>query len=336
MLRVANEAGIGLSKNLNDLLDISKIDAGQLDFQPTRFSPYHLIQSTVSLLRESAHQKGLTLDVSSGDALVPELFLVADALRIQQVLVNILGNAIKFSESGKVTIHGDVSGSDGPVQFSIDVGDTGVGIDPDIAERLFDPFVQGQNYGPGHRAGLGLGLSICKKIVDAMGGAISVSPNTPRGTRVRVVVPCAPGPGNVEVKADESKVAMGDALRILIVDDNPVNALIAVALVEKMGHVGTSVNSGEAAISAVAIGNLDLVLMDILMPGIDGIEAARRIRQLPAPVGRTPIIAITASPTEDIKQACEAAGIQSVQSKPFQVVELSAAIQQFGRPVIQA
>ena len=311
-----------LLRILQDALDLSRAEAGELDLhcEPTPLRA--LMDDVQSLWAPRASQDDVTLMVSyEGDT---ELAAIIDGVRVKQLFNNLIGNALKFARNGIVEVGLKAAAAGDMVRLEARVRDDGPGVEPGRVDEIFDPFVHGS--GPD---GAGLGLAICRQIVERMDGRIWAENNPGRGAtfafdldvpRAQVT---AAAPSNVESIGD------GELLtnpHILIVDDNATNRVVAQALCEMFGCTSETAEDGVEALEAVQERRFDLVLMDIKMPVMDGVEATRAIRALPGPVGRIPILALTANadPRDEIEYL--AAGMNGVSQKPIEPDALLNAI----------
>jgi signal transduction histidine kinase/CheY-like chemotaxis protein len=318
-------SGETLLRLLTDALDLSRAGAGALQLVEAPFAPSSLLAEVSALWGPRAAERGISLTFGSRAA--ADLQLVGDRVRLEQVLNNLIGNAIKFTDEGGVEVALVTAPTSGGVRLRIEVSDTGVGVPEAQSGGLFSPF--GQTSEGLVRGGAGLGLSVCRELAGLMGGAVGVRPNAPRGSvfwfeaQLRVAeaaTPAAPAPA-----APAEDVAL-PALRVLIADDNPTNRLVAATLCEQLGCTSEAVANGALAVEALQCGRFDLVLMDIRMPVLDGVAAARAIRALPGPAARTPILALTANadPAETERYLRE--GLDGVVQKPIKVAALAEAM----------
>ncbi len=315
---------------LNDILDYSKIEAGRIDLDEVAFPPASLVDGVLSIVRESATAKNLEL-VSIIEPSVPQ-FVIGDDHRLRQVLLNLVGNAVKFTARGRVTVR-VLSLSQDATRPSLrfEVEDTGEGITPEAQSRLFDRFVQADASVSRKFGGSGLGLSISKRLVELMGGTIGVDSTPGKGSvfwfcldMKRATV--AENPAQLQ-----SSVAGGAHIRILLVDDVEMNRRLVSLMLRGTGHAVETADSGAAAIDAVRTKDYDLVLMDIQMPDMDGYEATARIHALPGDNGLTPIVAMTANAmSEDVKR-CLDAGMADHVAKPIEKTVLLNVIAKHGR-----
>jgi signal transduction histidine kinase/CheY-like chemotaxis protein len=309
---------------INDILDVSRIEAGRMELERIHFEPRQLIEEVVSTLRPKALEKGLELDVHWPAHELPPL--QGDANRVRQVLFNLLGNALKFTPAGRVDLtvqDSELSGGRHGLRFC--VRDTGIGIPKDVLPRLFDRFVQADGSTARNYGGSGLGLAICREIVALMGGTIDVESAPGRGSTFTVALPMQPGQAAAvdDIRAHKAPLP---AMRILVAEDNEVNQLVIAAMLRNMGHSCVLVNDGAQALARASEGGWDCVLMDIQMPGMDGQSATRQIRALPGSEARVPIIALTANAMLDEKRAYLAAGMDDHVAKPIATDRLEASL----------
>jgi PAS domain S-box-containing protein len=319
LLAEALACGRMLSTLLDDVIDFSRIEAGRLDVTREAVDPSELATSVARLLRGQAEQKGLALHVEA-----PDLGLIlTDPSRLRQALFNLLGNAVKFTPSGSVTLRvRRLEGSDPRIVF--EVVDTGVGIAPEAQGRLFERFQQADASTTRRFGGSGLGLAITRRLAQMLGGEVSFSSREGAGSTFLLTIAAE----RAAVRIADETMADGllDGLRILVVEDNATNRLVARRILEQLGAAVETADDGLAGVSAARQGRLDLILMDVQMPGIDGLEAARRIRALPGPAGRTPIIALTANVMSHQRAAYLAAGMDGVAAKPISPTALIGEI----------
>jgi signal transduction histidine kinase/ActR/RegA family two-component response regulator len=323
-------SGRSLLALLNDLLDFSKIEAEQLRLESRPFDPRITLSDCAHLAQATAEAKGVALKLE----LAPDLpsGVLGDELRLQQIVNNLLSNAVKFTERGQVRLQASCDASAGAAAMRIEVSDSGCGIAPAALDRLFLPFTQADSDTARRFGGTGLGLTIARQLARAMGGDIVAHSQPGVGSRFVVTlrlpaaVPAAP-----TVAPPCARAAV--ALDVLVVEDNPVNQIYAQAQLEHLGHRVTLVDDGAAALAALGRRPFDVVLMDCQMPGMDGLEATRRLRAMEAcqPGQRhTPVIALTASAMVEDHDRCAQAGMDGFLCKPFdqrQLVEALATVQ---------
>ncbi len=312
MVCTIRDSGRSLMQILNDILDYSKIEAGRLELECLPFDPRTLAREVTALLMPMAELKGLLLRLDL-DADAPAV-LLGDAGRCRQVLLNLLGNAVKFTTSGSVVVR--VAGQDG--QCRLTVTDTGIGIAPEARDRLFQRFSQIDASTTRRFGGTGLGLAISMRLVENMGGTISVDSEVGRGSVFCFSLPL-PATGSMPQSSSSSptpiEIGPMRMLDILVAEDNPVNQRVAKAMLERQGHRVTMVVNGIEAVAAVSQKNWDVILMDMQMPEMDGLTATREIRSR-STSRRLPIIALTANAMRDEREACLAAGMDDVLAKP--------------------
>jgi signal transduction histidine kinase/CheY-like chemotaxis protein len=323
-LEVIGESSRILLAILNDVLDLSKIEAGRLDLEEAEFDLAALAFGAEAMFKPLADDKGLefTVEVAADAAGTYR----GDALRVRQILYNLISNAVKFSNAGSIRL--EIGLADGAVRFS--VTDTGIGMSPDQIERLFDKFVQADSSMTRRFGGTGLGLSICRELCTAMSGEIWAESEVGRGSRFTVQLPLA-RVGEADAAAPVAGEAPPSAerpLRILAAEDNDVNQLVLKTLLGQIGLEPVLVDNGQEAVAAWERGGWDLILMDVQMPVMDGTAAAREIRRREAETGRleTPIIAVTANAMDHQVEAYLAAGMNGFVAKPIQIAQLFDAI----------
>jgi signal transduction histidine kinase/ActR/RegA family two-component response regulator len=325
-LRVIRESGRTLLALLNDVLDLSKLEAGKLQIAATTFRMEDELNAVSDIFRELATEKGLDLRGSVD----PEVagYWSGDAFRIRQVLTNLTANAVKFTNTGVVTVSAEPTSSG--VRFR--VSDTGIGFEPARAHELFRKFEQADASTTRRYGGTGLGLSICQALVELMGGTISASGRPGEGAcftvelpLVRVAAPVSsPGP------ADEAAPALDRPLRILAAEDNVTNQMVLKALVDPLDAQLTLACNGLEAVEAFAAERFDVVLMDVQMPVMNGLDATREIRRLESEWGRTPtpILALTANVMSHQLEQYLAVGMDGHIAKPLDVAALYAALEE--------
>ena len=331
-MQIVKQSAESLLDIINDILDFSKIEAGKLALEQVPFDLRASVQLGMHALRMRAQEKGLALTCQVADDLPQQL--VGDPTRLRQVLVNLMGNAIKFTARGGVVLdiaRGPTLATGMSVCFS--VRDTGIGIAPDKLESIFDAFSQADTSTTRQYGGTGLGLTITQRLVTLMGGQLRVHSQPGQGTTFDVVLPMGLSDAVAEVAVPPYKEpAVGQeppiaaSLRVLLVEDHPVNQKLATHLLQRWGHRVTLAHNGQEALDAVGAGQpFDLLLMDMQMPVMDGIEATRHIRALEALRGwpALPIIAMTANAMQGDREDCLAAGMNDYLSKPMRPDELS-------------
>ncbi len=321
------ESGENLLTILNDILDFSKLEAGRMELESVGFDLARMVEGSLSLMAGRAEEKGLSLasDISPGTP----VFVTADPGRLRQVLLNLVGNAVKFTEAGGITVKVERRSTPPslpksiPLRFS--VIDTGIGIPADRIGKLFESFSQVDASITRRYGGSGLGLSICKQMVELMGGTIGVESTAGQGSVFFFDLELLPAEADA-VEIQSVGILALPRLKVLVAEDNLVNQKVARGYLEEGGHDVTIVNDGAAAVQAVRTGRFDLVLMDMHMPELDGISATRRIRELDGEVGAIPIIAATAGAMAEDIERCLAAGMNDFVPKPIDPVTLMHAM----------
>ncbi|WP_053005669.1 ATP-binding protein [Kiloniella spongiae] len=313
---------------INDILDLSKIDAGKLKLENINYQLRNELNKTIEIIEQSAQQKFLKLNILIADDIPNHLH--GDATRLRQILINLLGNAIKFTEKGTVTLSARQEHQSKDFSWLvIKVSDTGIGIPSDRLDEIFDEFTQADASISRRYSGTGLGLAISKRLVSVMGGSITVSSEENKGTDFEFKIPLKEADKNAlslpeDIEPDYYEVRR--KLVILAVDDNPLNLRIVSALMEKYGHNVQEANNGKEAVDqlskAVQGDEPDLILMDIRMPEMSGPEATKIIRTLDGPVAKTPIIALTADVVEEHVKEYFEAGMNACVAKPINPAKL--------------
>lgn len=339
-LEVAKSSAQSLMVILNDILDFSKIEAGKLDIESVAFPCTEVISDTLKALRPRAAQKGLSLSLEV-TARVP-LRVRSDPGRLRQILTNLCDNAIKFTQQGGVVVKVDaVPLAEGRLELQLAVQDSGIGIPADKQQRIFEAFSQADSSITRQFGGTGLGLTICSRLATLMGGRIWIESEPQHGSIFHVslaVLPAAdPEPtGPVDGPGQDDMPLRRPAWRVLLVEDNPVNQMVASIMLRKSGHTVETAENGERAVALVAAQTWDLVLMDVQMPVMGGMEASRLIRSQEAPGTRVPIIAMTANAMDSDRDDCLAAGMDAHLAKPFSAQTLQGLMDRFVKPVIKA
>jgi signal transduction histidine kinase/ActR/RegA family two-component response regulator len=324
-LSVARGSAESLLRLLNELLDLSRIEAGRLDLEIADFQLRPLLDELRLVFAPEVRAKNLRLDLSIADS-VPE-WLSGDAGRLRQVLTNLIGNAVKFTDQGAIGISVENEPGEplGTLRFA--VADTGIGISAEQMEVIFESFVQVDGGNRRRRGGAGLGLSIAKRLVTMMGGRIWIESEPESGSTFQFTARFTPAKAPVRSEILPRHAPSSGPLRILVAEDNTVNQRLAQRLLEKDGHVVSLVANGRAAVDAVERSAFDLILMDVQMPEMDGLEATVLIRQFEKVLRRrTPIIALTAGAMQSDREDCLAAGMDAYLTKPLRPEELRSAI----------
>jgi len=320
-IRKAGETLLGI---INNVLDWSKIEAERVDLESIPFDPREVAARVHAAFAYRAQDKGLAFALEvEGD---PAERYLGDPLRIEQVLVNLVGNALKFTDKGSVTLKVTVPDRGGGLRFQIT--DTGIGIPADKLPDLFTPFTQADQSTARRYGGTGLGLSISKRLVEAMGGFLDVESGPGKGSTFAFSLPLAEAPLTDEAETQPAGPGDISGLKVLVVDDDPVNRDVAVHLLRELGAVGEVADSGHAAIDRLSKVRFDAVLMDCSMPGMDGFETTRRIRQSSGgTIDRSvPIVAMTAHAQREDRDRCLASGMNGYLAKPVTLATLAAAL----------
>ena len=333
IIRTSSEALLTI---INDILDFSKIEAGRMELETAPFSLRECVDGAVTLIRSLASGKGLTIESRIADD-IPDT-LMGDVSRLRQILLNLLTNSVKFTEHGSVTLSAEMTSEQesGAFELHVAVSDTGIGISEQAMQRMFKSFSQADAATSRKYGGTGLGLAISKRLAEAMGGTMWAESTGIPGegstfhltiatlaAREQLTPSTAPGPGSLDLDPGH---ADRHPLRILLVEDNVVNQKLATRMLSRMGYEADIAANGLEAIEAVERQSYDLVLMDVQMPEMDGIEATRKI------VGNTPletrpwIVAMTANAMDGDRERCIEAGMNGYIAKPIRVQELVAAI----------
>ncbi len=326
-----HRSGIALLTIINDILDLSKLEAGRMTLSKEPFDLLTLCNDVVSLLSARADQRGLRLRLE----LAPNVPLgwLGDAGRLRQVLLNLIGNALKFTPSGEVLVHARSEGEPVP-RLLLEVRDTGIGIPPDRLDAVFDSFTQADGSITRRFGGTGLGLSITRQLVQLMGGEIRVTSQVGQGSTFTCVLPL-PMVGRENVPAPPPAAATEPraplpplALNVLLVEDNAINRLVATKLLREWRCTQTSAEDGREALDRMRTGEFDVVLMDVQMPVMDGLTAVAHWRVIERQLGgHTPVVALTAHAMDGDRERCMEAGMDDYVSKPLRPDELHAAIQ---------
>jgi CheY-like chemotaxis protein len=335
LIQTAKGSASHLLAVLNDVLEVSALEAGKIQVRPEPTDMGDFLQEVYRFMRLQAHNKGLQLQLT-GDLHKPCVVML-DPLRLRQILFNVLGNAIKYTDKGQVDIRVRRESLSDSVLWEIDIVDTGIGMSEATQQGLFERFHWGDASLTRKQSGSGLGLEISRSLARLMGGELTarsqlgqgsvftLSLKTPWATLTAGAAP-APGSGD---SANHDPLEPGlakEALRVLVAEDHPVNRKVVGLLLQSMGHQVSFAEDGQQALTQASQSDFDLVLMDIHMPVMDGLSSARHIRALPGERGQVPIVALTADVMNDAQTQAMAAGMNAFLSKPLQKTQLQAVM----------
>ncbi len=336
-LKIMQASAHQLLQLINDLLDVAKLESQQIQLEQIPFDLHEIADEVVRINEVIAREKGIKLTLKEAGPVKEAL--LGDPLRLRQVMINLVGNAMKFTEKGGVTVEVQARENKHERQMDITlaVSDTGIGIPLNKLETIFGKFSQADTSITRKYGGTGLGLSITKTLVDLMGGKISVSSNPGEGSCFTIelslplheyVLPFA-APQPVQPAVDEREKCAN--FRVLLVEDNPANVLVATSLLEHLGYAFETARTGREALAKLEQENFDLVLMDVQMPEMDGFQVTKAIREREAGKQRIPIVGMTAHALMGDKQRCLAAGMDDYLSKPFSPDDFTALLRRFRR-----
>ena len=318
-LALIDRAGASLLTVVNDILDFSKVEAGEVELSPAPINPRNVAQDAMAIVAEAARRKGL--DLQLGFIGPVEAPVMLDDLRVRQILLNLLSNAIKFTDQGRVRL--DLQAIEEPdgVLLRFRVTDTGPGVPSEQAARLFKRFSQGDSSVSRTHGGTGLGLAICRGLTELMGGKIGVESKPGAGATFWFEIPARRAAGPVREAASPEATAPL-AARVLLVDDHPMNRELGATVLGLLGCEVILAENGEEAVAAAQTSGCDLILMDVHMPRMDGLEATRAIRALGGVCAAVPIIAMSADVMPEMEAACLRAGMNAAVGKPIQIQAL--------------
>lgn len=333
---------------INNILDISKIEAGKMDLEEVDFSVQEEVHKAVSIVMQAAKQKGISIVEQLSDEIPKSVY--GDPTRFRQIVLNLLSNAVKYTDEGKVTLSSQVNlSTENAIELITSIEDTGYGIPHEKIQILFEPYVQVKSK-KGKKEGTGLGLVISKEFVKLMGGDIKVESKVGVGSKFVFTVKLKLQPGTEiepvvtekpkQVKVEEApaerktnigelKVTNGAKKKILLVEDNPISQNLEMKILREVGYDVDAVSNGHDAIEAIKTGSFDVVLMDVEMTDMDGITATRKVRELAGLNGRIPIIAVTAHSSMKDREKCLAAGMDDYIAKPINIHFLKLTIDQW-------
>ncbi len=336
-VQIINSSANNLLEIINNILDFSKMEAGKVSLDCSDFSLNLLLDDVKSLFAPEAMEKGVMLETMvSLD--VPEI-LHGDLVKLRQILVNLVGNAVKFTEKGRVNVRIDAQlMPDSRISLQIIVADTGIGITPDQQQKLFQPFQQGDGSYTRQYGGTGLGLVITRRLVSLMDGTVSVSSIAGEGSMFTAMVLLDPPQGTEMADLSIADLPTGGGsgqmlagINILVVDDSPVNLMLARALLASEGAQVTAVESGIRALEVTGHQSFDLILMDLEMPGMSGLDVTQQLRQRENTVQEVPVVAVTAHAFAERRQEAIKAGMQDLLAKPYLPEQLYAIVIRWAR-----
>jgi CheY-like chemotaxis protein len=332
-LRIVKSSAQSLMVILNDVLDFSKIEAGKLNIEAVRFSLVETMEETLKTLRSRASQKDLILE----SALQPDLPLevLGDPVRLRQIVTNLCDNAIKFTAAGGVYVQVHGAPCAAGYELHLSVRDTGIGIPADKQKGVFEAFSQADTSTTRRFGGTGLGLTICARLVELMGGKIWLDSVEGQGSTFHftLLVQAALPAGLAPPPAASPATPNSRSLQVLLVEDHPINQLLASTLLKKWQHTVVLAKNGQEAVDLFTTQRWDIVLMDMQMPVMGGLEATRLIRAAEPAGQRTPIVAMTANAMDADRQACLEAGMDDHLAKPFNALGLQAMLDRYSAPV---
>lgn len=329
-VRYIRTAGKNLLMTVNDILDIAKIEAGNLQLETIPFSVHLLVDSIRTMLLPAATDKKLTL-IADVDPVLPPV-LLGDPTRLTQILLNLLSNAVKFTQHGRVTVRVEKGGATADaVRVRFTVEDTGIGMAADVLPHIFERYRQANNSTTRYYGGTGLGLSIVKSLIELQGGRVQVTSTPGQGSCFTVEIPYVISQNPADQPPSETTPTTwepaGRRLTILVVEDNAINQKLAVGVLNRLGHTSQVVENGQQALDRLREGGIDLILMDIQMPVMDGYTATYHIRNTMH--NQVPIIAMTAHALASEREKCLQAGMNDFLSKPFQPDDLQQIIRKY-------
>jgi len=331
------DSGASLLRILDDILDFGRIEAGRLRIENDQFSPRKIVEEIGVLLTPSARDKGISFLFEPVDTVPP--ICQGDAARVRQILLNLCGNAIKFTQKGSVTIglriNTEVS-LDGNFALEFFVRDTGLGVSQDRIAQIFEPFEQADSSTSRRFGGTGLGLTISRRLAELMGGSLTAKSQLNVGSEFLFRLPLRttekkdPSPTNGHsASIIDSGFALAHPLRVLVVEDDRVNLKLILTMIRKFGYQPVSAQDGHAAVEAFRREQIDCILMDLQMPGMDGIEATRKVREIEKASARehlTYITALTANTVPDDQNRCFEAGMNDYLNKPIRHEQLATLL----------
>lgn len=324
-------SGDALLSLINNILDLSRLQQNKMPFERKPLNLVQSINNARSVINAALTRKGLGFSLNIGHQVPKEI--LTDPLRLQQVLINLLGNAVKFTEKGEIQVYIDCIETDKGKMIEVKIEDTGIGIPEEVQADLFTPFTQADNSTTRNFGGSGLGLSLCKEIIHGLGGQIGVISEPNKGATFWFKIPAESSSTSDKEQANirpeiskESSERSTHKQAILLVEDNMINAKLAIALLKKFGFHAELAENGKAALRMCQNKEYGLIIMDCQMPGMDGITCSRTIRKEQSANNRTPIIALTANVMEIDKESCLNAGMQDFLPKPIDAKQLEQSV----------
>ena len=344
MVELIVRSGVTLERLVSDILDMSKIEAGRMDIEIASFDLEAELDPMIETLRLKAHEKSLAFNVRIGDSTRGDF--LGDATRIKQVLINLLSNAVKFTEAGEVALDIDIAEdtpTPGVAELMLTVRDTGIGFDAGFG--VFERFSQADGTITRRFGGSGLGLSICRSLIELMGGTIAMSSTPGQGSAFTAIIPLSRTRSLIAYDEQALAAMSGDLdgpddlplperLRVLLAEDHPVNQRVVQLILGEYGVEVVTVDNGRQALEAFALGGFDLVLMDMQMPVMDGLAATRAIREIEARTPNlhpTPIVMLSANAMSQHLRESEEAGADRHLAKPFTALALIRAVSEVAR-----
>ena len=329
-VNIVNAANVSLLDIVNDILGYSQLEAGKLRLENRRFDLVELLNNVVGLMEVSVREKNNRLQLEAETPSSP--WLMGDPGKLHQILINLIGNANKFTDNGSITLRLDTcpGNSEGRLGLQFSVLDTGIGISPDKQEEVFQAFTQVDTSTARRYSGIGLGLAICERLVSAMGGKISLDSDLGQGTTIGFQIELEVAPEAVTVQSQLLPLPrIATSIDVLMVEDDATNSMVTSSYLQRLGHEVVVAQSGEQALKLVDEGGMSLVLLDISLPGIDGLTILKYIRTHDEPaIAALPVIAMSAHVfTEEVDQYINA-GMNGFLGKPFSMEDLERAIEQ--------
>ena len=331
LVGLINRSADTLVSLINDLLDLSAIEAGRMALVTKPFDLVEILRDACELNIPLALEKNVVIDFTIEPG-TPR-YLMGDAVRVRQVILNLVSNAVRFTQEGKVTVEvGFDKIDDKRYNIMVEIHDTGIGIPKDRIDRIFDSLEQGERAGGGGYGSAGLGLTICKSLIDLMSGFIEVESEAGKGASFIITLPLPQAEQKPTFAEEGAMPAKNYGKRVLVAEDNVVNQRVAQKVLAKVGIEADVVFDGQAAIDAANHRPYDLIMMDVEMPVVDGLHATRAILTGKGPNQKTPIVALTASVLAEDRQRILAAGIKGILGKPVDLRELTQELDRWFAP----